>query len=323
MERLHTWFALACLAAALPIGDAAAQAYPSAKPVTILVGFAPGGVTDVVSRLFGQKLSEQMNAQFVVENKPGAGGNIATDQLARSAPDGYTLQMWLDSNTIAPALYKKLNHDVTKDFAPVTLIAVGPHVIVAHPSFPPNNMKELIDYVKANPGLPYASSGSGTAQHLGGEILKTQTGINMVHIPYKGGGQAINDVVGGQVKVAILGLAPVLPFVKSGKLKVLAVTGEKRSDALPGVPTVGETVPGFKTLQYFAVMAPAGTPQPIITRLHDEFVKATKDPVIVEKLSAVGLEVQTSPTPADLTKFLREDMAKWPPIVKAANAQVD
>jgi tripartite-type tricarboxylate transporter receptor subunit TctC len=322
MKRLPMWIAVALLAA-LPVSHALAQAYPT-RAVTIVVGFAPGGVTDVISRIFAQKLSEQMGQQFIVENRPGAGGNIASDFVAKAPPDGYTLQMWLDSNTIAPALYKKLGHDPVKDFAPITLLAVGPHVIVAHPSFPPNTIKELIEYVKANPGLPYASSGSGTAQHLGGEILKTTTGIEMVHVPYKGGGQAINDVVGGQVKVAVLGLAPVLPFIKAGKLKALAVTGDKRSDALPGVPTVSESgVPGFRTLQFFAVMAPAGTPPAIVTRLHDEFVKAAKDPAIVEKITAVGLEVSTSATPADLAKFLRDDMAKWPPIVKAAGATVD
>ncbi len=323
MKRLPMWIAAAFLTVLLPVFDAVGQAYPT-RPVTIVVGFAPGGVTDVISRIFAQKLSGQIGQQFIVENKPGAGGNIASDYVARAAPDGYTLQMWLDSNTIAPALYKKLNHDPQKDFAPVTLLAIGPHVIVAHPSFPPNNIKELIEYAKANPGLPYASSGSGTAQHLGGEILKTATGINMVHIPYKGGGQAINDLVGGQVKLAVLGLAPVLPFIKAGKLKALAVTGDKRSEALPGVPTVSESgVPGFRTLQFFAVMAPAGTPQAIVMKLHDEFIKASKDPVIAERITAVGLEVSTSPTPADLAKFLRDDMAKWPPIVKAAGATVD
>lgn len=317
---------LAVAACTLLVVNAApvlAQTYPT-KPITIIVGFAPGGVTDVISRLFAQKLSEQLGQTVVVENKPGSGGNIATDFVARAAPDGYTLQMWLDSNTIAPALYKKLNHDPLKDFTHISLLAVGSHVIVAHPSFGPNNMKELIEYVKANPGLPYASSGNGTAQHLGGEQLKMLTGINMTHIPYKGGGQAINDVVGGQVKVAVLGLAPVLPHIKAGKLKALAITGDKRSDALPGVPTVVESgVPGFTTLQWFGVVAPAGTPAPVIARLHSEFAKAAKDPMIIERLNAVGLEVSVSPAPADLTKFLRDDMAKWPPIVKAAGATVD
>ncbi|HVE90322.1 MAG TPA: tripartite tricarboxylate transporter substrate binding protein [Burkholderiaceae bacterium] len=323
MKLFRVMAAAASALFAMNAAPVLAQTYPT-KPITIVVGFAPGGVTDVISRLFGQKLSEQLGQPVVVENKPGSGGNIATDFVARAAPDGYTLQMWLDSNTIAPALYKKLNHDPIKDFTHISLLAVGSHVIVAHPSFAPNNMKELIEYVKANPGLPYASSGSGTAQHLGGEQLKTLAGIDMTHIPYKGGGQAINDVVGGQVKLAVLGLAPVLPHIKAGKLKALAVTGDKRSPALPGVPTVVESgVPGLTTLQWFGVVAPAGTPAPIVARLHAEFAKAAKDPVIIERINAVGLEMSVSAAPADLTKFLRNDMAKWPPIVKAAGATVD
>ena len=312
------------LAALVSPAPAPAQTYP-AKTITIIVGFPPGGVTDVLSRVFAQKLGEQLGQPVIVENKAGSAGNIATDFVARAAPDGYTIQMWLDSNTIAPALYSKLSHDPLKDFAPISLLAVGSHVIVAHPSFPANNVKEMIDYARANPGaLSYASTGNGTAQHLGGELLKMMTGVNMVHIPYKGGGQAINDVVGGQVMVAILGLAPVLPHLKSGKLKALAVTGDKRSSALPGVPTVNESgVPGFRTLQWFAAVAPARTPTPIIVRLHGAFLKAAQDPGVADRLAAVGLEVSTSAAPADLTRFLREDMAKWPPIVKAAGTTVD
>ena len=300
-----------------------AQSYP-AKPITIVVPYAPGGVTDVLSRIFAHKLSEQMGKQVTVENKPGAGGNIGTDFVARSAPDGYTIVMMIDTNTIAPALYAKLNSDPIKDFAPITLVAIGAHIIVAHPSFPGNTVKDLIDYVKQHPGEPYASSGNGTAQHLGMELFKMMTGVNLQHVPYKGGGQAIIDLVGGQVKVAILGIAPVLAFVKAGKLKAIAVTGEKRSSTLPNVPTVMESgVPGFSTLQWFGALAPAGTPAPIIARLHAEFLKAAQDPGVVEKLAAISLDVRTSPTPEDLTRFMKEDMPKWPPIVKAAGVKVD
>ena len=300
-----------------------AQSYP-AKPITIVVPYAPGGVTDVLSRIFAHKLSEQMGKQVTVENKPGAGGNIGTDFVARSAPDGYTIVMMIDTNTIAPALYAKLNSDPIKDFAPITLVAIGAHIIVAHPSFPGNTVKDLIDYVKQHPGEPYASSGNGTAQHLGMERFKMMTGVNLQHVPYKGGGQAIIDLVGGQVKVAILGIAPVLAFVKAGKLKAIAVTGEKRSSTLPNVPTVMESgVPGFSTLQWFGALAPAGTPAPIIARLHAEFLKAAQDPGVVEKLAAISLDVRTSPTPEDLTRFMKEDMPKWPPIVKAAGVKVD
>lgn len=299
-----------------------AQSYP-AKAITIVVPYAPGGVTDVVSRILAQKLSDQMGQQVVVENKPGAGGTIGTDFVARAAPNGYTIVMMIDSNTIAPALYPALKSDPIKDFAPITMVAVGPHIIVAHPTFAPNNVKELIDYLKMHPGEPYASAGNGTAQHLGMELFKMMAGVDLRHIPYKGGGQAITDVVGGQVKVAVLGLAPVLPFVKSGKLKAIALTGDKRSEVLPSVPTVAESLPGFATLQWFGALVPAGTSAAIVNRLHSEFVKAAQDPGVVEKLAAVGLAVRTSPAPEDLTRFMKEDLPKWPPIVKAAGVKID
>lgn len=311
------------LALASPVMRAQPVSFP-AKPITIIVPYAPGGVTDSISRIFAQKLSEQFGKPVAVENKAGAGGNIGTDFVARAAADGYTIVMMIDTNTIAPALYAKLNSDPIKDFAPISLLAVGTHIIVAHPSFPPNNVKELIDYLKQNPGEPYASSGNGTAQHLGMELFKMMTGTNLQHVPYKGGGQAINDVVGGQVKVAILGLAPVLQFIKAGKLKAIAVTGEKRTAVLPNVPTVMESgVPGFSTLQWFGALAPAGTPAPVIARLHAEFLAAAQDPVVIEKLAAISLEVRTSPTPDDLTRFMKADLPKWPPIVKAAGVKVD
>ena len=301
---------------------AQADTYPS-QPVSIVVPYPAGGVTDLLARLLAQKLAPRMNAPFIVENKAGAGGTIGTDYVSRAAPNGYTLLMMIDTNTIAPALYAKLGSDPIKDFAPITLLATGPHIIVAHPSFAPSSMKELIDYAKAHPGQPYASSGNGTAQNLGMEAIKLKAGIDLRHIPYKGGGQAINDLVGGQVKVAILGLAPVLPFLRSGQLKALAVTGEKRSPILPNVPTVAETLPGFSTLQWLAILAPAGTPSDIIAKLHDEFVEVVHEPDVEQRLATVGLEVRTSSTPADLTKFMENDLRKWPPLVKAAGLKIE
>ena len=321
MTQIARLIALA-LALATGAGAASAQPYPS-RTVTIVVPYPPGGVTDVVARLFAQKLSARMGQPFVVENRAGAGGTIGTDFVARAAPNGYTLVMMIDTNTIAPALYAKLGSDPIKDFAPITQLAIGPHIIVAHPSFAPNSIKELIDFVKLNPGVPYASSGNGTAQNLGMEALKLTAGIDLQHVPYKGGGQAITDVVGGQVKVAILGLAPVLPFLKSGQLKALAVTGDKRSLILPAVPTVGETLPGFTTLQWFASLAPAGTPAEIIERLHKEFVLVARDPEVEQRLAAVGLEMRTSATPADLRRFMEQDLPKWPPLVKAAGLKIE
>lgn len=321
MIQIARLFVLA-VALAAGAGTASAQTYPS-KPVTIVVPYAPGGVTDVVARLFAQKLSLKMGQPFIVENRAGAGGTMGTDYVSRAKPDGYTLVMMIDTNTIAPALYAKLGSDPIKDFAPITLLAIGPHIIVAHPSFGPSTVKELIDFAKAHPGEPYASSGNGTAQNLGMEALKLKAGIDLRHVPYKGGGQAINDVVGGQVKVAVLGLSPVLPFLKSGQLKAIALTGDKRSPILPNVPTVSETVPGFATLQWFAALAPAGTPADVIERLHKEFVQVARAPEVEQRLAAVGLEVRTSATPADLRHFMEQDLPKWPPLVKAAGLKIE
>jgi tripartite-type tricarboxylate transporter receptor subunit TctC len=316
MKAIAPLVAAFALAIASLLPAAAQQPYPN-KPVTIVVTFAPGGVTDVLARLYAAKLSQRTGTSFVVENRTGAGGNIGTDYIAKARPDGYTLGFFLDSNTISPAL-GQVNHDPIKDFAPITMLAVGSHVIVAHPSFPANTIKEMVDHARANPGVPYASPAQGTAQHLGMEMIKLKAGVQMTHIGYKGGGQAINDVVGGQVKVAVLGLAPALPFIRNGQLKALAVTGEKRTPALPNVPTVGETLPGVSTLQWFGVVAPAGTPQEVIQKLHQEFIAVSKDPEVEQRLAAIGLETRTSVQPAELTKFMEQDLPKWPPLVRAA-----
>lgn len=226
--------------------------------------------------------------------------------------------MMIDSHTITPALMAKLSYDPIKDFTPIGMMALGQHVIVAHPSFAPSSIKELIDFAKAKPGEPYASSGTGTAQHLGMEMLKLKAGIDLTHVPYKGGGQAINDVVGGQVKVAILGIAPALPFIKTGQLKVLAVTGDSRLALFPQTSTVKETIPDFVTLQWFSMMAPAGIPKEVQTRLHELLARVSQDPEILQRLSAVGLDVQLSVQPGDLIRFMEQDLAKWPTLVKAA-----
>ena len=298
-------------------GISSAQTYPN-KTVTIVVPFAPGGVTDVVARLYARKLSTLTGGSFNVENKAGAGGTIGTDFVARAPKDGYVLGMMIDSHTITPALMAKLSYDPIKDFTPIGMMALGQHVIVAHPSFAPSSIKELIDFAKAKPGEPYASSGTGTAQHLGMEMLKLKAGIDLTHVPYKGGGQAINDVVGGQVKVAILGIAPALPFIKTGQLKVLAVTGDSRLALFPQTSTVKETIPDFVTLQWFSMMAPAGIPKEVQTRLHELLARVSQDPEILQRLTAVGLDVQLSVQPGDLIRFMEQDLAKWPTLVKAA-----
>ncbi|MEO8204280.1 MAG: tripartite tricarboxylate transporter substrate binding protein [Betaproteobacteria bacterium] len=315
----------ALLAAMLAPCVAVAQNYPT-KPIHLIAPFAPGGVMDLTARSVAAPLQESVGQSVIIENRAGGGGNIGTDLVARATPDGYTLLMLGDNNTIAPALYSKLNHDVLKDFVPITALVTGSHILVAHPSLPINSVKELIAAAQKEPGmLSYASPGNGTAQHLGVELLKIMAGnLQITHIPYKGGGQAIGDVVGGQVKLAILGLAPALPHLKSGKLKALAVTGRQRVALLPNVPTVAESgLPGFETLQWYGVAAPAGTPPAVIAKLYTELTKAIRQPAVSERLAAAGMEIAPSASPAEFAKFVREDLARWPAIVKAAGAKVD
>lgn len=312
------------LAALLPFA-AYAQEYPT-KPVRLIVPFAPGGVMDLTARSIASPLGEALGQAVVVENRPGGGGNIGTDVVAQAAPDGYTLLMAGDNNSIAPALYAKLNHDVMRDFAPISNLVTGAHIFVAPLSLPANSIRELVALAKARPGaLSYASPGNGTAQHLGGEMFKLMAGgLQITHIPYKGGGQAIGDVVGGQVSFGVLGLAPVIPHLKGGKLKALGVTGKRRVAILPDVPTLAESgVPNFETLQWYGVVAPAATPAPIIARLHAELLKAARTQAFVDRLTAAGMDVVTSPQPEDYQRFIRDDMAKWPAVVKAAGARVD
>ncbi len=300
-----------------------AQAPAAARSMTFVVAHPAGGGTDLVGRVLAQKIGEQTGRQVVVENRPGASGTIGTDQVARAPADGSTVLIIPDTNAIVPALFPKLQSDIVRDFQPITLLAVGSHVIVAHPSFPADDIRGLIDYARANPGVPYASAGNGTAQHLGMELFRSMANVQITHVPYKGGGQAITDVVGGQVKLAMLGAAPVLPFIKSGRLKALAVTGDKRNPALPQVPTVAEAgVPGFSTLQWFAAVVPAGTPAPVVRELHTAFTRAAADPVVAEKLGGIGLEVRTS-SPEEMAAFLARELRKWPPIVKSANVKMD
>jgi len=304
---------------------ARAQDFPN-RPIRMIVPFPPGGVMDVTTRAVAAPLQESLGQSVLIENRAGGGGNIGTEVVARSAPDGYTLLVIGDHTTIAPALYSHLSYDFLKDFAPITNLVTGSHVLVAHSSLAINNVQQLIAEAKKHPGqLSYASPGSGTAQHLGAEMLKTMAGgLEITHIPYKGGGQAITDVVAGQVKLGMLGLAPALPHIKSGKLKALGVTGTKRVAVLPDVPTIAESgLPGFVTLQWYGVAAPAGTPQPVIRKLYAELVKALQHPATVERLTAVGMEVAPSASPAEYAAFIREDMAKWPAVVKSAGARVD
>lgn len=306
--------ALACAATVV-----CAQGYPE-RPVKWVVPYAAGGASDVLARSLTERLSATLGQRVLVDNRPGAGGNIGSDAVAKSAADGYTLLQVTDGNTISPSIYPSLAYDPVKDFTPITLLATGPHVIVAHPSMPANTLGELIALAKAQPGaLSYATAGIGSAQHLAGEMLKRDAAIDIVHVPYKGGGAAIVDLVGGQVKVGIMGMAPVLPHIQAGRLKAIAVTGRSRSPALPSTPTVAESgVPGFESVQWFGVAAPAGTPRAIVDRLYKEIQVAMKTPEMKERLNSIGAEAVVS-TPQAFGRYMVEDTRRWGDIVKAMN----
>jgi tripartite-type tricarboxylate transporter receptor subunit TctC len=301
---------------------AIAETWPT-KPIRVIVCYAPGGVTDVVARLVAQPLSETFGQSIVVENKPGANGMIGSQIVADSAPDGYTLLMYVDGNTVLPSIMKKLPFEPLKAFAPITVLGRGSHVILVHPSLPVRTLGELIAYAKKHPGeLSYASPGLASPQSLSLEAIKKASGIDIVHIPYKGGGQAIADVASGQVKVGVLGMAPSLPHIQSGKLIPLAVTGAARSPLLPDVPTVAEAaLPGFETVQWQGIAAPAGTPPEVIKRIHDELVRIMATPAVIERLKSIGMDNSTSPTPEDFRKLIANDLQRWPAIVKAAGIE--
>ncbi len=303
-------------------GLAFAQAWP-VKPIRIMVSYAPGGVTDIIARLIAQPLGDALGQSVLVENRPGASGVIGTEIVAKSPPDGYTLLMFVDGNSMLPVAVKGLRHDPVKSFAQVTLLGRGSLVLVAHPTFAPNTLKELIQYAKGNPGeLSFATPGRSGPQHLAFESIKTLGGFRAQHIPYKGGGQAIVDVVAGQVKVGMLGMAPALPHIKAGKLKAIAVTGRERAPALPDVPTVAESgFPGFEVTQWQGLVAPAGTPAAVIGRLHTEIVRIMHMPASVEKLASIGMDNSTSPTPADFTRMVQGETDRWPVLFKAAGIQ--
>jgi tripartite-type tricarboxylate transporter receptor subunit TctC len=314
--------ALAALCAAFSV-TTLAQTWP-AKTIHIVVPYAAGGAMDLTARSLAAVMTESLGQSVVVENRTGGGGLIGTDYVARAAPDGYTILMYADANAIAPAIYKKLNHDPAKDFAPITNTILGTHIIVGHPSVPANSLKELIALAK-KPGskLAFGSPGTGTPQHLAGELFKQQAGkLDIPHVPYRGGGQLIVDLVSGQVPLGLIGLPPTLPHIKAGKLKVFAVTARKRSPSLPDVPTVEEAgLPGYETIQWFGPVVPAGTPKPVISRLFGEFVKGLKNPSVVERLSKAGLEVAPSASPEAYGEFIRAEIARWPAIVKAAGIE--
>ena len=316
---------LVAIAAALALNSAQAQDYPN-KPIRLVLAYATGGAMDLSGRVIAPILAESLGQPVIVENRTGGAGNIGAEVVAKSAPDGYTILFFTDAYTIAPSLFSRLPYDPVKDFIPITQMISGAHILVGHPSVPAANLQELIAYVKKNPGkLAYGSPGNGTPQHLAAELFKTLAGnLQITHVPYKGGGQAIVDVVGGQVQLASLGLPPTVGHIKAGRLRAYAVTSKVRQRLLPDTPTFQEAgVPGFETVQWWGPAVPAGTPMPIVTRLYDEFLKALRNPALVERYNSAGLEVTPSASPAAFSAFIKSEIERWAPIVQAAGAKVD
>lgn len=300
------------------------QQYP-VRPVRFVVPFAAGGSVDTLARTIGPRLAEALGQQIVVDNRPGGNGDIGMLIVAKSAPDGYTIVLGYIANlAIAPSLYAKMPYDPIGDYAPVTQIATSPNVLTAHPSVPAKNLQELVALAKAKPGaVNFASTGVASIGHLTGELLNNLAGMKMTHVPYKGGGQAIIDLVGGHVQVMFSGFSAAMPHIKSGKIRPLAVTGAGRSRALANVPTIAEQgFPGVEATAWYGVLAPAGAPKPVVARLHGEIVRILKLPDVVQRLDALGFELVGS-TPDQFSDYIRSETRKWEKVVRASGAKPD
>ena len=311
-------------AVALPVVShiAAAQVYPT-RPVRIIVGFASGGTLDIIARLLGQWLSERLGQPFVVENRPGGGGNIGTDAVVRAPPDGYTLLLVGSPNMINATLYEKLNFNFIRDIAPVASIDRTPLVMEVNQSFPARSVPEFIAYAKAKPGkINMASAGTGTGQHVAGELFKMMAGVDMTHVPYRSAGPALTDLIGGQVQVMFDSLPASIEHIRTGRLRALAVTTATRLDALPDIPTVADFVPGYEASAVHGIGAPKNTPTEIVDRLNKGINAALADPKMVARLADLGLTVLPG-SPADFGKLIAEETEKWGKVVKFSGAKPD
>jgi tripartite-type tricarboxylate transporter receptor subunit TctC len=321
---IRTLLMMLALAASTCLAQSGAPAFP-AKPVRFVVGFTPGGPSDILARALGQKLGDLWSQQVVIENRPGAGGNIAAEIVARSAPDGYA---WLLGNNSILAtnasLYRALAYDPVKDFAPVALVAVQPNILVVNPQVPASNVKELIALAKSRPGqLNYASSGSGAAAHLSGELFRAMTGVDLVHVPYKGAQPALTDVIAGQAQLMFATSASVVPYIKAERLRALAVTSAQRSEAMPELPTVSEAgVPGFEAISWHGVVVPAATPAPLVARLNHDIVGVLRAPDLRDRLAALGADVVTG-TPREFADSIAREIPKWAKVVKDSGARAE
>lgn len=304
------------------VGAASAQTYPD-RPVRLVVGFPPGGAADILGRIVAQQLTPGLGEQVVVDNRGGAGGLIATEITARANPDGYTLLFTSIPHVINPHLYRKVSYDALKDFTPIIHFVSVPLMMATGASLPAKTVKELIVMAKARPGaISYGSGGSGSSSHLAVELFKSMAGIDLTHIPYKGVGPMITDMLGGQVSLTIASAVPLSPQVRAGKLRALGVTGPRRSSAFPDVPAIAETVPGYEVVNWFGVIAPAGTSKAIVTRINSELNRALQSPELVKTLAAQTAEA-VGGTPDAFGKVIRADFAKWAKVVKDSGARVD
>jgi tripartite-type tricarboxylate transporter receptor subunit TctC len=323
LKFLFAGLALSAAALAAPPAFAAAPDWPN-KPVKILFGFPAASATDVIARAMGQKLAEKWGQPVVIDNRPGAGGNLASEIAAKQPADGYTIFFGTVANAISTGYYSHLNYDYLKDFTPITLVATTPLVLVAYPGVPVKSVKELIAYAKANPGkLDFGSGGPGTSNHLAGEMFKAETGTDLVHVPYKGTPAAYADLMSGRIALMFDNIVAAMPHIKSGKLKPIAVTSAKRSPSLPDVPTVAEAgIPGFEAVSWIGALVPAGTPKDIVDRLHTDIVAVLRLPDIQERLGQLGAVVVGN-TQEQFAAWNRNEIAKWAKAVKISGAKGD
>lgn len=321
MKRAIVWVIAACCGGLVAV--AAAQTYP-AKPIRVIVPFPPAGAADLLIRTIGQKLSETWGKQLLVDNRPGAGGNLGLELVAKSPPDGYTAVMAaVTTNAIGMSTYTKLGYNLERDLAPVTLVGNVPHILVSHPTLPVKNVKELIALGKSRPGeIVFASQGNGTLSHLEQEMLKQMGGFTALHVPYKGSAPGIADLIPGNVQLFFDSIPSSLPHVKSGRIRALGVASSKRSPALPDVPSIGESLKGFEADSWFGILMPAGTPRDIIVKLDSEVQKALATQEVRDRLLAVGGFVQAG-GPEQLAERIRADIAKWGKVARAANVRIE
>lgn len=320
---MHRLITLVCISLFIALaGPASAQDYPN-HPVRWVVGYPAGGTTDILARVVGQRLSEKLGQQFVIENKPGAGNNIATESVVNAAPDGYTLLLVNPANGINASLYSKLNFNFINDIMPVVGLIRVPNVMEVNPSVPAKTVVEFIEYAKANPGkVNMASSGNGTSIHLSGELFMAMTGVKMTHVPYRGSAPALTDMLSGQVQVLFDNMPSSVQHIKSGALRALAVTTEQRSPELPDVPTVGETVKGYEASAWFGIGVPKGTPRAIIDKLNAEVNAVLAEPAMKAKLAEMG-GIMMNGTPEDFGRIVQSETDKWAKVVQFSGAKVD